>query len=160
MISILFVCYGNTCRSPALQGVFEDKIAKMHLSSHYYVDSCGVQAYFSESGVDKRMYEAAFKKGISLKHTPRPFEAADFQIFDYIFVVTERLRKDLAALISDEELKKKVILVTKFSKNYSNQDIPDPYYDQLQGFEIVFSMIEDAVDGLVNRLSLLENEFL
>ena len=43
--SVLFVCLGNICRSPAAEGVFTDLVKKRGLDSKFKIDSCGTIDY-------------------------------------------------------------------------------------------------------------------
>lgn len=43
--SVLFVCLGNICRSPAAEGVFTDIVKKRGLDSKFKIDSAGTIGY-------------------------------------------------------------------------------------------------------------------
>lgn len=43
--SVLFVCLGNICRSPAAEGVFRDIVKKRGLDSSFIIDSAGTIDY-------------------------------------------------------------------------------------------------------------------
>lgn len=43
--SVLFVCLGNICRSPAAEGVFRDIVKKRGLDSKFIIDSAGTIDY-------------------------------------------------------------------------------------------------------------------
>jgi len=43
--SVLFVCLGNICRSPAAEGVFRDIVKKRGLDSKFNIDSAGTIDY-------------------------------------------------------------------------------------------------------------------
>lgn len=43
--SVLFVCLGNICRSPAAEGVFRDLVRKKGLDSKFRIDSAGTIGY-------------------------------------------------------------------------------------------------------------------
>ena len=43
--SVLFVCLGNICRSPAAEGVFTDLVKKRGLDSSFKIDSAGTINY-------------------------------------------------------------------------------------------------------------------
>ena len=58
-----------------------------------------------------------------------------------------RLRK--RSIASSEKDKKKIVLATAFSKKFKNQDIPDPYYDGPEAFDLVIEMAFDACEGIL-----------
>jgi protein-tyrosine phosphatase len=39
-----------------------------------------------------------------------------------------------------------------FSKNYDDNEVPDPYYGLGHGFDLVIDMVEDAARGLIGEL--------
>lgn len=43
--SVLFVCLGNICRSPAAEGVFTDLVKKRGFDSKFRIDSAGTIGY-------------------------------------------------------------------------------------------------------------------
>lgn len=43
--SVLFVCLGNICRSPAAEGVFRDIVRKRGVDSKFQIDSAGTIGY-------------------------------------------------------------------------------------------------------------------
>ncbi|KAJ8551977.1 hypothetical protein K7X08_028420 [Anisodus acutangulus] len=43
--SVLIVCLGNICRSPAAEGVFTDLVKKKGLDSKFKIDSAGTIGY-------------------------------------------------------------------------------------------------------------------
>jgi len=152
MISILFVCQANTCRSVALQGFLQNLITTKSLQGKYYVDSCGLTP--STAGcVDRLTQAAAAQRGIFLKHTPRPFKIEDFLIFDYIVPVSKDLLKYLETLSSEIESRKKLYLATSFSRKYAGQDIKDPYMHG--GVEAMLDIIQEVTASL---LCYLENK--
>ena len=43
--SVLFVCLGNICRSPAAEAIFIDLIKKKGLNDNFFVDSAGTGSW-------------------------------------------------------------------------------------------------------------------
>ena len=39
MINIMFVCWGNICRSPMAEFVMKDLVAKRGLAKHFHIES-------------------------------------------------------------------------------------------------------------------------
>ena len=144
MKSILFVCMGNICRSPALQATLET------LSDEFHVESCGMGSWFLGEEADKRMRHAAHSRVIEINHKAQIFQQSFFEIFDYIFAVDQNILDELQSMAPN---KSKIYLATHFSEKYKDQDIPDPYYLGNAGFEHVMDMIEDSCKGILNHIS-------
>ena len=151
MISVLFVCFGNICRSPALHGFFEALIKKNHKQDAYHVESCGIGAHFAGQDMDARMQKMSEKKGVHFNHKVVTFEGAFFSAYDYIFVVTNEIKHYLEES-APEKTSEKISLATHFSKYYKDEEIPDPYYGGDDGFEKVLNMVEDSVEGIFEHL--------
>ena len=69
-IKVLFVCLGNICRSPAAEGCFLHLIAREQLDEHFAVDSAGTGHWNVGKPADRRMLEAASRRGILLPPVP------------------------------------------------------------------------------------------
>ena len=67
MISVLFVCMGNICRSPTAEGVFRKHVVDAGLEDRIHTDSAGTHAYHEGEGPDRRARAAAERRGFSLE---------------------------------------------------------------------------------------------
>ncbi len=67
MKSILFVCLGNICRSPALAACLQKLINEKSLKDKVFVDSCAVTPSFLGAPADPRMVAAANKRGVIIE---------------------------------------------------------------------------------------------
>lgn len=147
--SLCFVCFGNICRSPALQAIFNALAEKRKVADRFFVDSMALTTYYLGRQADARMCKAAEKKQIHIQHRAQLFKPSDFQRFDVVLPVTNEALDVLMDIAASDEDKKKIVLITSFSKKYKNQDIPDPYYDGEKAFNLVMEMGFDACEGLL-----------
>ena len=88
-MKILFVCTGNTCRSPMAQAIAEDYIKK-HNIKNIEISSCGI---YPETGANasKNAVEVMKELGIDIsKHKARQFDANDITDSDIIVVMSPR----------------------------------------------------------------------
>jgi protein-tyrosine phosphatase len=153
MKQILFVCLGNICRSPSAEAVFNDLIARKGLADEFQCDSAGTAAYHAGDPADYRMKQFAQKRGYNLNSISRPVDPkTDFDRFDYIIGMDRQNVQDLKAMARDENDRKKISLMTDFCtlKNYDS--VPDPYFGGSAGFELVLDILEDACDGLLQKV--------
>ena len=83
---ILFVCLGNICRSPAAEGIFNQKIKDRELENLFVVDSAGTGGWHVGNLADRRMREAALSRGIELTSRSRQIEENDLYKYDQIHI--------------------------------------------------------------------------
>jgi low molecular weight protein-tyrosine phosphatase len=150
--SILFVCMGNICRSPALAGALQSITQKRNAEGAFFVDSAGLTAYYVGSPVDERMKSAMHKRGITLAHIAKLFHPNDFSRFDFIFAVSKEVEEHLLRLARTPEERKKIHLATKFSEKYKDEEIPDPYSLGMNAFDRVAEIVLDAAKGIATTL--------
>ncbi|KAL1361439.1 hypothetical protein HN51_009818 [Arachis hypogaea] len=163
--SVLFVCLGNICRSPAAEGVFQDLVKKRGLDSKFNIDSCGTIDYHEGNEADPRMREASKKRGIQITSISRPIKPSDFVDFDLILAMDMQNREDILESFNSwraryklpDDAHKKVKLMCSYCKKHDESEVPDPYYGGPQGFEKVLDLLEDACGSLLENI-LAENE--
>ena len=56
--SVLFVCMGNICRSPAAEGVFRKLVEQANRIGEFDIDSAGTIGYHAGHPADARMRAA------------------------------------------------------------------------------------------------------
>lgn len=150
--SILFVCLANICRSPALMATLKHLAIQRRLGDQINVDSCGLGWYHLGEHPDRRVFETAKKRGITIDHRAHQFEEKFFDEFDYIFAVDSEVVEQLKVQAKTEAHKKKIHLATAFSKKHKNQPISDPYYLS-SGFEEIMDLIFDSCEGILNHIA-------
>ena len=74
---ILFVCLGNICRSPAGDGIINQKIKERDLQNLIVDESAGTGGWHVGNLADPRMRETASSRGIELTSRSRQIEAND-----------------------------------------------------------------------------------
>jgi protein-tyrosine phosphatase len=154
MISILIVCTGNICRSPALAAALQKIINENGLSEKVYVDSCGVTSWFLGAPADPRMVAIAHQKGIDIKHKAKLFEEGYFELFDYILAVDQGVLKMLQIMAVTEANKSKLHLASEFSTAYKDQEMPDPYYNGEAQFNKIMDMTQEIAQNIYSKIIL------
>ena len=149
---LLFVCLGNICRSPSAENIMNHLIKEANLTDKIICDSAGTSAYHIGSPPDRRMSAAAMKKGIELVGKARKFQAADFERFNLILAMDRENYRDI--LYSDRQCQyeDKVKMMCSFATQYSEQEVPDPYYGGEAGFNYVIDLLLDSCDGLLDYI--------
>ena len=144
---------GNICRSPTAEGVFRHKVEQASLENKISIDSAGTHAYHVGNPPDSRAQNAALKRDIDLSSlNARRVSSDDFIEFDYIVAMDESNKEDLLS-ICPAGYENRVHLFLNFADS-NETEVPDPYYGQGRGFEIVLNLVEDASDGLLKHIDV------
>lgn len=151
-VNVLFVCLGNICRSPTAHGVFEHLVREAGLSHRIGVDSAGTGDWHIGCAPDKRSLQAALGKGIDISGLrARQVTVSDFARFDYV------LAMDRANLMALEKMKPQGFgghlgLFLPFASEVDRDEVPDPYYGGLDGFDDVYRLVHRASHGLLEYI--------
>ncbi len=150
---ILFVCLGNICRSPAAEGVLRALTEREGVAKNIEIDSAGTYGGHAGDAADKRMREAALKRGYRLTHRSRRIEEEDFYYFDRIIVMDDNNLRDVERLAPSLDAKAKIERFASLCTRHTDVHyIPDPYYEGLEGFEYVLDLLEDGCETIIADL--------
>lgn len=152
MTRVLFVCMGNICRSPTVEGVFRKQVEQAGLAHAIHIDSAGTHNYHIGESPDSRAQQAGASRGYDISSLRgRQVGKRDFDVFDYILAMDRDNLENLNRICPDEHAHK-VKLFMEYAQNFSEQEVPDPYYGGMNGFERVLDMAEDASRGLLDHI--------
>ena len=158
-ISVLFVCMGNICRSPAGEGVFKHYVAAAGQGENILIDSAGTIGYHAGGPADPRMQAAAGKRGYSLDSIARQVSRQDIDDFDLIVAMDiENLENlDYIAGARLPHIRMLGSFLNDSNDPVRGRSVPDPYYGGEAGFEEVLDMIEAACPAMLDHcLELLD----
>jgi len=151
-VRVLFVCLGNICRSPTAHGVFQKMVDAAGLGEQIFVDSAGTAAWHSGKVPDPRSCDYAARRGYDLSQLKaRQALVEDFGSFDYILAMDSENLSNLKRL-QPEGSGARLSLLLDFSVGIERDDVPDPYYGNGQGFDLVLDLIENACTQLLDHI--------
>lgn len=151
---ILFVCMGNIVRSPLAENLFLQKVAVAGLAEQFSADSAGVIGYHVGEHPERRMRAVAARHGLNYDGQARQFERHDFERFDLILAMDQDNLADLQKLAHTPEQRAKLHLLREFDPQGEpgDDEVPDPYYGNIESFERAYEIIERSVEGLLKKL--------
>lgn len=150
-MKILLVCLGNICRSPLAEGIMR-KIAEER-KLDVVIDSAGTSHWHVGENPDMRAIRTAAAHGVDIsKLVARKFTKEDYKTFDRIYVMDESNFEDVISLAPSEEDREKVKLFLEEAGGYFFTSVPDPYYGSADGFEKVFSLLEQAGRKIFDKI--------
>jgi len=149
-MKILMVCLGNICRSPIADGVLRKKVKDLNLN--WEIDSAGTAAYHIGEKPDERMQKTAEKYGYDISNLKaRQFNKNDFNEFDIIYAMDASNYNNIISLAKNETEKNKVKLFLNELNPNSNQAVPDPYYGGQDGFDLVFNLVDETTNIILEK---------
>lgn len=154
-LSVLMVCTGNICRSPTAEGVLRHKLVQAGLGAAIRVGSAGTQGYHTAEPPDPRAVRAAAARGYDLSRLrARPLRPEDFQAFDVLLAMDKGHLEWMHKRRSPGAQGAQLGLLMPIARRHPGVvEVPDPYYGGPAGFEHVLDLVEDACDGILERLA-------
>lgn len=148
-VKVLMVCLGNICRSPLAEGILASKLPK----NKFTVDSAGTGSWHIGHAPDPRSIAAAKNHKLDISSQKgRQFKVADFDTYDYIYVMDNSNYSDVTDLAENPTHKDKVQIILNELYPNENVDVPDPYFGMPNGFEIVYTMLDEVCDIIATKL--------
>lgn len=152
MTKVLFVCLGNICRSPTADGIFRELVKREKLDQKIIVDSAGTGGWHIGKAPDPRTVAAAKKRGYDLSPLrARQVNASDFDEFDFVLAMDSVNLRDLH-IIKPIHYTGHLGLFLEFGEHKHHREVPDPYYGDGDGFELVLDLVEGAAQGLLTHI--------
>ncbi|NBK92009.1 low molecular weight phosphotyrosine protein phosphatase [bacterium 1XD21-13] len=148
MISILFVCHGNICRSPMSQFVMQDLVNKKGLADHFYIDSAATSTEEIGSGVHYGTRGKLKEMGIPvLNHRATQLKRSDYDQYDYIIGMDQWNRRNMLRILGKDP-GNKVSLLLDFTAH--PRDIADPWYTG--DFDLTFDDVLEGCEALLAHI--------
>ena len=73
MTSVLMVCTGNICRSPAAEAVLQHSLAEAGIAGTVFVDSAGTTDWHEGERAHEFSRSVGARRGYDVGHLSRPF---------------------------------------------------------------------------------------
>jgi protein-tyrosine-phosphatase len=131
--TVLFVCSGNSCRSPMAKGIF-DKIVKDNKNDNVNIISLSAGTSASANQLPNEFAQkAVIKYGADIKHhLSAPITKERIEMADLILVMEEKHKNTVLEM--SPIAKNKTFVITKYvGKN--NQGIVDPLGQPFEKYE-------------------------
>lgn len=153
MISVLFVCHGNICRSPMAEFILKDMVAKRGLADQFEIASAATSTEEIWNGIGNPVYPPAkkelLKHGITCEGKRAvQLQKSDYEKYDYLIGMEERNKRNMLRILrTDPEYK--VSLLLDYAEVHG--DIADPWYTG--DFDITYRDVVRGCEGFLAYLS-------
>lgn len=150
--SIIFVCWGNICRSPMGEQVARAWAERAGLAAEF--DSAGVSAEERSNPIDSRAAMVLAAHGYPVgRHRAQQITAQQIAEADLVLAFEPMHLTRLRRLAPDAD---NLHLVTDFDPNATHgSGIADPWYGSAADFEETLTAIEAAMPGIIDEVRQL-----
>ena len=146
MTKILFVCYGNICRSTMAEFLLKDLVEKRGIAKDFYIESAATSTeeignpvhYGTKRVLDRLNIDCSKKRA-------RQIVKADYDKFDYIIGMDELNRRTLKNYYNGDP-QGKISLLMDYTDN--PREVADPWYTH--NFEATFNDVSEGLEALLN----------
>ncbi|TCK87914.1 protein-tyrosine phosphatase [Natranaerovirga hydrolytica] len=146
---IIFVCTGNTCRSP-----MAEVIGKNILNHPIEIISRGIFVSYS-SGANEKAIAITNKNNLSLEqHQAKPFDINEVENNTLILTMTDGHK--LMLLKQYSILNNNVYTLNEFVGEKGI--IEDPFGQSIKAYELTFNQLNELISKLNNKIEWEDNE--
>ena len=149
MIRVLFVCWGNICRSPMGEFILKDMIEKRGLGDEFYVESAATSTEEIGNPVYPPARTELHKHGINCDgHHARQVRRSDYDRFDVIIAMEDIHRRIMEQRFFGGDPEHKIVLCMELAGK-PDETVEDPWYTGR--FGEVYGQLTEACEGLVTK---------
>lgn len=148
--NILFVCTGNTCRSPMAEALARDELRRRRWA-HVRVASAGVAAEPGEAA-SPHARSVMSRRGLDLSaHASQPLSVSLVEWADLILAMGRSHLRAIAELGGEE----KMALLGEFASGTEDggRGVIDPYGGDEEDYEATLTELRELVSGSLDRLA-------
>ena len=155
----MFVCSGNICRSPLAHRVLEHHAARRDMTAAVEVESAGIGAWHIGENADPRMRATAARHGVRLHHEVRQLYDRDIRDYDLLFAMDRGHYRAIDRRSGGRDLGGVLHLFRDFDPeaqpetDRSAPDVPDPYYGDRDGFELVYQIVDRTSNAILTAIA-------
>lgn len=156
MKNILFVCTGNTCRSPMAEGIFNHVVLGEEKLEGVRAFSAGVSAFSGDDGANPKAQKAVKELfGIDISgHKAKTIGEEDLKKADIILTMTEGHKKIILSVVPEAESKIWTLkeYVSGYKKTDESLDVQDPYGMGEEEYKSCAKELKHLIDELIEKL--------
>lgn len=147
MTNILFVCTGNTCRSPMAEAIFKH----LQKNGRFNVRSAGVFALDGQK-ISENAKKVLEEKGIHVEHSASKLTEEHIDWATYVFTMTKDHKNILCQFFP--KAAEKTFTVSEFvvGKDEEIRDITDPFGSSVETYRKTREELEQLLQKLISKL--------
>lgn len=151
MIKIMFVCYGNICRSTMAEFLMKKLVREKGVEKEFFIASAATSPYEQGMRVHSGTRKILDMEGITDYHDKRstPLVKADYMKYDYIIGMDGENKTNMLRILGGDP-DGKVSLLLDFTAR--GGEVADPYWTG--DFNATYRDVKDGTQGLFDFIVL------
>jgi protein-tyrosine phosphatase len=146
---IVFVCTGNTCRSPMAEGLLRDALAARGID-HVTVASAGTGAW-EGAPASEGAYLVGLEHGLDLsEHRARLLSREMVREADLVLVMSGHHLARVAELGGEQKVH---LLGSYAGRDAERCEVTDPFGADLASYRTTFSELQELIGAVVSRVA-------
>lgn len=153
MKKVVFVCWGNICRSPMAERVAERYLREHGIEAH--LTSAATSREEIGAPIDPRAVQSLTGAGYRTDgHAAHQITAEEIAQADLV-VAMEQIHVDKMRRMTGADNANVVLLTDYDPESEPGAGVPDPWYGDQDGFQSTLATIERAMPGLAEAIRRL-----
>lgn len=140
-MKILFVCTGNTCRSPLAQAITQRLLDDKKIDAE--CESAGLCCGYGEE-VSENSRKIIAERGIFYKHQSRPVTKQLLDASDMVICMTSPHKEALKPYVPAEKLFE--------AKDLTGEEIDDPYGKDIEAYRACAEKMDKLAQAVADKL--------
>ncbi len=137
------------------EAILRSALTGTDLEGRVVVDSAGMDDYHIGQDADRRAREILAEEGYSIDHAARQFDPAWLTTSDLILAMDSGHLSRLHTLADRHGTPRTHIRAFRDFDPEGPGDVPDPYYDALDAYRLVRTMVQRSMPALIDHVRAL-----
>ena len=125
MISVLFVCHANICRSPLAEALLQKKVKQINLETEIFIHSAAVADIHVGEPPHERIQSMIKRLGVDYDEVATLITTDDFYNYDYILTMDKSNLKIVREMCPSEN-QARIAMFLDYAPHLGVREVEDP----------------------------------